>query len=117
MVAGKRKDRRLTPVVADFDFKALDAIRKTSISNMVLEAVAVPVFDRVAHHLFDGKVGRKNNFGRGAVALENSVVATATREDRSSHSRILKARAATARVVARREREPQAFCPAEDSLR
>ena len=36
----------------------------------MLEAVAVPVFDRVAHHLFDGKVGGKNNFGRGAVGLE-----------------------------------------------
>ena len=57
------------PIVADFDFQGVIIQQKVDL-YVVPEAVAVPVFDRVAHHLFDGKVGSKNRFGRRSVALE-----------------------------------------------
>ena len=59
----------LTPVIADFDFKGVTTTQEFDL-YVVLEAVAVPIFDRVAHHLFNGKVGGENCFGRRAVALE-----------------------------------------------
>ena len=58
-----------TAIIANFDFKAGRAKQELNL-NLMLKAVAVPVFDRVAHHLFDGKVRGKNNFPRGAVGLE-----------------------------------------------
>ena len=58
-----------TAVVANFDFEDVCAERELDV-YLMLEAVAVPVFDGVAHHLFDGKVRGKNNFPRGAVCLE-----------------------------------------------
>ena len=51
-----------TSVITNFDFQVARAKREFDL-NLMLEAVAVPVFDRIAHHLFDGKVGRKNNIG------------------------------------------------------
>lgn len=51
-----------TSVITNFDFQIARAKRELDL-NLMLEAVAVSVFDRIADHLFDGKVGRKNNIG------------------------------------------------------
>ena len=58
-----------TSVITNFDFQVARAEHELDL-NLMLEAVAVPVFDRVTHHLLDREVGRKNDFGRGTVALK-----------------------------------------------